>query len=466
MFKSMIALLGLVIFMIYADAENPAQISSFRFGADERIRQEYFDHIPLKNGGYARGGENNYMRYRTRLWSEWDLSSDWTLRVRATSEIRTWMEPDVSSRPERSTYEYPDELVFDNLYLEKRNLFDSPLDLRLGRQDLKYGTGKVIFDGTPGDGSRTIYFNAVKLTCRINPENNLDIFYIYNKPKDDLAINTTERDLTVYPRALKGVTESGGGLYFKNNSIEKNPFEAYLIYKNEQKYDERTATGRATYGWQELDSRNHLLTNPSLNLFTLGGRWMPQWSATFGGNLELAYQMGERGDENVSGWMMDASLKNAFLPDSGFKPAVEYGVYSLSGDKPATAKDEGWNPLWSRMPQFSELYVFSYDTEQSAARWSNLIAPHVDLTASNLIFNTKTTLSCYYLRAMEDDGIGNGKNRGMLYIFKDEFILGNDLLLDKDKLTGLLLVEVLEPGNYYTEDKTGMFVRGELSYSF
>ena len=469
MFKriKMVLILGVSMFSAAAE-ESGKPVSAFRFGGDERIRQEYFDNAPAKNdlSGYARGGENNYFRFRTRLWSEWNPASDWTFRMRVSNEIRSWMEPDVDSRPERSTYEYPDDLIFDNLYIERRNLLNGDVDLRIGRQDLVYGRGKVMADGTPGDGSRTGFYNALKTVWRINEKNTLDFFCVYNKSDDDLAINSTERDLNIYPKAMDGVTESGAGIYLKNASFENNPFEAYLIYKRESEYDERTATNVRTYAWQELDSVNHLLTTPRLDLYTLGGRWMPQWTDSFSGNMELAFQVGERGDEQVTGWMADIFMKNMFLSGTRFKPAVEYGVYALSGNKTDTDKDESWNPLWSRTPQISEVYVFNYDTEQSAARWSNLFAPHVDLTACNLIFSTKTTLACYYLRAFEADGAGEGKNRGMLYVLKNEFVLGENLLLEKDKLTGHLWVEVIDPGNYHTRDETGAFIRGELMYSF
>ncbi len=45
---------------------HAGDINAFRFGADERVREEYFDHVPSKvdSAAYARGGENNYLRFR------------------------------------------------------------------------------------------------------------------------------------------------------------------------------------------------------------------------------------------------------------------------------------------------------------------------------------------------------------------------------------------------------------------
>ena len=69
-----------------------------RFGADERIRQEYFDNVPVKSDppGLARGGLNDYLRFRTRIWGEFDPMKDVTLRVRGQRSallVRARQEP-------------------------------------------------------------------------------------------------------------------------------------------------------------------------------------------------------------------------------------------------------------------------------------------------------------------------------------------------------------------------------------
>ena len=145
-------------------ADPVAQVPPpFRCGADERIRQEYFDHIPISKDppGVTRGGENDYFRFRTRAWVEGDVLPGVTLRARIVNETRAWVYPDMSKSLQRSTYNWPDEWVFDNLYVNW-TLLDDKVAFRVGRQELIYGTGKVILEGTPKDGSRTIYFTAAK----------------------------------------------------------------------------------------------------------------------------------------------------------------------------------------------------------------------------------------------------------------------------------------------------------------
>jgi hypothetical protein len=57
-------------------------------------------------------------------------------------------------------------LYIDNLYLDVKNIRDR-VDLRIGRQNIKEGRGRMISDGTGGDGSRTEYFDAIlaKVRC-------------------------------------------------------------------------------------------------------------------------------------------------------------------------------------------------------------------------------------------------------------------------------------------------------------
>lgn len=423
-----------------------------RFGGDERIREEAFDDIPIKSDppGVTRGGDNNYFRFRTRLWGEADPFDMVTLRARVVNEFRIWDNPDQDGKPQSSSYLYPEEWVFDNLYLDVRDLWPDTLDLRIGRQDLVYGTGKLLLEGTPKDGSRTIYFNAIKATFKGLDKNTLDLFGIYNDPEDQLAINSADRDLTGYFSGNNNMRESGGGLYLKNTAVEKLPFEAYYIFKREGDWTQTVSTNKVA-----IDA---------LDLHTVGFRLMPKFSDELTGNLELAGQAGERGDQDVRGYGLDSLLTYAPANLKSVKMAMDGGLYYLSGNDPDSDEDEGWNPLWARYPQNSDLYVYCYDAD-GAGRWSNLIMPH--LGASLYPFEMlKTSAMLAYLYAVENDGPGGGDERGLLASLKGEFTLGQSVFMKDDKLSGHLQLEILEPGHYYKVDDTAYFARWELNYAF
>jgi hypothetical protein len=430
--------------------------TTFRYGADERIREEYFDNIPIKApppNDIARGGENNYFRFRTRVWTEFDPAEKVTLRLRAVNEFRQWDKP-ATPTLQKSSYEFPDEVVLDALSVEIRDLMNDKLDLKVGRQDLIYGTGKVILEGTPKDGSRTIYFNAAKATWKGVKDTTIDVIGIYDKSLDDLAINDANRDLTGLDSNNDDMDESGVVLYLKNKSAPTFPFEVYGIYKNESDWDKISGSGT-----------NAVTTAiDALDLGTVGCRLLPEFSERLKGNFELAGQYGSRGDQDVQGYMLDAIVTYAVPAIEDMKPAVDCGWYYLSGDDPDSSKDEGWNPLWARYPQYSDMYVYAYDAD-GAGRWSNLNMPHAGLSLSPAKW-LKTTAMVAYLFAPEKDGPGGGDERGFLAVLKGEFTIGESLLMHKDKLAGHLQVEILEPGNYYNVNDTAVFARWELAYSF
>ena len=430
-----------------AEAKDPV-----RYGFDLRLRQEAFDEIPIRPGGVTRGGRNNYYRIRPRVWGEVDLLDNVLFRARIVNEFREWTYPDMSAAAQRSNYDFADEYVFDHLYLDIKDLLDKRLDIRIGRQDLIYGTGKVVLEGNPKDGSRTIYFNAVKAVWKGIENTTIDAVGIYNESLDDLAIHDADRDLTGFSKYNDDMTESGAILYLKNKSLPELPFEVYAMYKNESDWT-RKPTATTSVDVAELD------------VGTLGVRLMPVFGAGLSGNLEVAYQLGSRGSVDTSGLMVDGLVAYAFPDAPEAKPTVDVGVYYLSGDDPSSkGDDEGWNPLWARYPQYSELYVYAWDGE-AAGRWSNLMMPKASFSVSPAKF-VKTSAMVGYMLADEDDGPGTGKDRGMLYVAKGEFNLGGGYLAKRDKLTGHLWLEVLDPGDYYAVNDTSYFARWEILYTF
>ena len=456
-----------------ASGEDAGGAIKFSFGGDERVRQEAFDSIPMKADppGVTRSGAKDYFRFRTRLWGQANAGDKALLNLRAVDEFRLWVRPNRRSPLQRSNYNFPDEIVLDTLNLQLRHLFNDNLDLCVGRQELIYGNGRVLLEGTPKDGSRTLYFNAVKATWKGLPDTTVDLLGIYNPSQDKLAIFDADRDLTGLTSANDARDESGGGLYLKNNAWKQLPFEAYGLYKHESGYTIAAAKDAKsglykppTLAWQTLDAGRGLVDVAPLDLGTFGFRLMPKFNDELSGNLEAAVQAGEQGSESVLAYMVDATLTGQLPWYPAVKPALVAGCYVLSGDDPDTARNEGWNPLWARCPQYSELYVYAFDAD-GASRWSNLTMPHVDLVLNPTRW-LKTTAMGAYLTAPAADGPGGGHNRGWLGVIKGEFTLTEKLLTSRDLLKGHLWLEVLEPGDYYKVSDTAYFARWELFYSF
>ncbi|HEX9934416.1 MAG TPA: hypothetical protein VGB38_04395, partial [bacterium] len=164
-------LMALPVFTARAE-EKPAV--SFKFGASERLRNEFYNNITDMN--QDKDDRTDYYRIRTSVWGQVQAMQVATLYAKLTNEYRLYTDD-----PKSRAFTY-DEIVFDNLYLklESRN---KALGLTLGRQNLIYGEGFILMEGAPWDGSRTIYHDAVKLSVTVR-KTTLDLLGIDNTKID------------------------------------------------------------------------------------------------------------------------------------------------------------------------------------------------------------------------------------------------------------------------------------------
>ena len=136
-------------------------------GADLRVRQEIMHNIVGNPGApgammpRAYKKDINHIRFRPRVWGRLDYEN-FTLYGRLVDEFREHVVENGVKRKRRS-YNFPDEVALDNLFLEGRGLFDGFFDFRIGRQDLferghsVFGLDRTLFDGAPYVGSRSAY---------------------------------------------------------------------------------------------------------------------------------------------------------------------------------------------------------------------------------------------------------------------------------------------------------------------
>jgi len=409
-------------------AEETEGSGPFSWGGDLRFRLTSYDEIPTNVPGFA--FDRRFNRDRVRLWGKYSPNADVDLNLRFVNEFRFYD----TDHQDPDDWKPMTEITPDQIYVDIRNLADGMLDLRIGRQDLNYGNNLIFGDGTPLDGSRTAFHEAIKASLKFD-RHTLDLLAMYAASEPALNINDQDRKLVEQD-------EWALSAYGKYNRFEQTPFEYYWVFKHED--DSRTSYG------SKADADFH----------TFGARVMPKFGSGWEGNLEVALQTGEHGDEDVNGKMLDAAL--TFSPDiwGGLKPKFSAGYWYLSGNEAGTSDNESWHPVFSRHPRFGELQVLSYvGTQYSVGGWSNLQAPFVGLDLSPLP-KTRLILRYYKFYADEKDGLGSGDDRGddfwALFVFNIT-----------PELKGHLWAEWLNTGDYYpdgTED--GAFYRFNLEYSF
>lgn len=444
------------------EGEKPsAKQLNWNGGADLRIRQEVLGNMQQRGG--AEQVTQNYIRFRPRVWGE-VKNEDFKLYMRVTDEMRDYITPDSPN------YRWPDEAFIDNLYLDLNNLFDGLVDIRAGRQDFfgangpVYGSGRVIADGTPADGSRTVYMDAIKTTVKFDEKNALDVLAIYNSPDNQFNVGDSdgippladERPLTSIAPGSTDLTEWGGGLYFRSKEFAEVPFELYYLYKRETKCT--SAKGAP------LDGRN---------THTLGSRVVPKLTETLSAEFEGAVQSGEKDSgPTTSGYMGYAGLTYKPAVDNSAKPYFTGSLYYLSGDKNngrnGSGSDTGWDPLWSRWPQFSELYA--YNSIYGLGYWSNLVYPSVaagvDIAPGHKV---SSSLGPMYTAVQDDLGGGDGSLRGWLGMVRYDFPLFKNIFglnSKRGELYGHVTAEVLEPGDYYAGNEMIYFLRWEINARF
>ena len=213
-------------------------------------------------------------------------------------------------------------------------------------------------------------------------------------------------------------------------------------------------------------------------MYGLGGGWSL--------NGEFAYQWGKQdpsfalrdsqkqfvpdSSRDIAAWGGYAKVKKTFTPS--WKPSISLGYVGLSGDDPTTSKNEGWDPLFSRWPKWSELFVMTQVNEKGVSYWTNTALWELEFRCSPTTFlDLRAT---YYKMAAYQASVigakvpgsavpgalmGTGKNRGDLWQARGDFRIG-------PAVKGHLVYERLTPGDFYTGKDPAFFLRFEIGYTF
>jgi len=378
------------------------------------------------------------------------LSDDVDLNSRMVWEFRTWDEP--SRKLKETDF---DEILFDRLNVTMRNMFGEPMTGVIGRQDLILGVGWLVLDGTPLDGSRTIFTDAARFTYDWADKNTkIDMIYIDNSAASDRWLKPIEdRD-----RALTEQDEYGAILYLTNQSMEKTKLEAYFMYKNDNPVE-------------DYYTNFPLSWSKKAEIYTFGGAASHTLNENWNYRVEGAIQTGEKGSDSSSMQDMEAygALTNLeYLFKDNLDSSAHVGYEYASGDDPDSKDNEQFDPLWAEWPRWSELYIYTYSRETMIAESTNLHRINIGhkfrpnkqwqiCTDYHLLWadeNTTTGPSSIQIS-------GDDKFRGQLITCWAKYRFSK-------KLFGHLLGEYFIPGNYY-EDATNddaFFLRFNLEYTF
>jgi hypothetical protein len=435
----------------------PLQLSAgpgFKWGFRERVRHTYMNNNMDFNKG--KDDQQGFIRVRTNVWGQYDINKNFAVKLQLTNEFRSYTITRDSDAAKEFT---PDEVIIDNLFLKYTTGGDNPLTVTVGRQNLIYGEGFIMLEGGPWDGSRAIFHDAVKVSYK-RGSTTFDVLGISNPAIDEnftpFSFTEANKRYLGLPKDSEGRQwlndgdEKALGLYITHKASKGASLEGYYFFKTEEPQyaiptfssltsDQMSKRSIHTFGWRAvypIDEKTKL-------------------------RAESATQVGSQAGNKIGAFGSYFYLDRVLCPKK--KGVMSAGLNILSGDDPATADVEGWNPIFSRWPKWSELYIYSQtgeniDGARKVAYWTNTIQPNVKF-AANIHPKVNMTVWFHHLKALQASGPGEGKTRG------NEIQLWLKVNIMKG-LTGHFLYDYFMPGDFYLSPRTNAtFMRVELMYT-
>ena len=412
---------------LIAQPAAPAEPAGIQIGFEQRVRTEDWNN--LFDFSDQLNDEREQIRYRTRVWANVPLPKSVSFSVGLNQE----------TTQKFGQVNHFDEIMFETMYLDFKRVFVKGLSFRVGRQNLMRGEGFILMEGSPGDGSRTIYYNAAVLAYSFK-KSKIEAMGILNPARDRfLPIIHDQKKL------LQNWDDQALGLYYTDRNRAATSIDAYYFYKKE--VHDRTSPASAAF-------------QPNRQLSTLGGRVVQTLSPSLTAVGEFAWQWGaQHPSRDITAHAGYGYLKKTF--NARFRPYAQAGYWTMSGDDPKTREIEGWDPLFERWPKWSELYIYSQLKEYAISYWTNTSMWQAEAGVSP---SKKSSLRLtYYNMAASHSWPGDqrifaqGTDRGHMVQARLDYIFN-------PSWKGHALYEGVLPGDFYNARDKAYFVRFEMSY--
>ena len=424
-----------------------------KVGADHRARWTYIKNWRLQKHKIAPGepgNELNFQRYRTRVWAKitpmGTALENVDVNVRVVNEFRNVIKPDGGFGDWDRDFDL-DETLIDQLNITVNQPMDQPVKLVIGRQDIRLGDGWLVFEGTPLDGSRTIFFDAIRGTIDLKEhKSTVDIIYINQNQDADSRLGMIDDK----ERPLTNQDEVGAIFYLVNKQFEHTQIDAYFIYKHNSRESAPVPAGGTT----------------DADIYTVGVRLAGDITDDTSYRVEVAPQFGEKERENLNSLGVNSRLMHK-LQDA-IQSTVFFDYEYRSGDDDPNGH---FDILWGRYPQWSEIFNGYADAvEGPPAMSTNLHRFGPGLVCSPM---DEMTLTALYQILMGDRNLpapgllsDNGHLRGQLLaaIVKHNLVKHGDVVHVKHHFLG----ELFFPGNFYSHDRNdpAAFARYEILFSW
>lgn len=406
-------------------------IPGMTFGADLRLRGIYDEALRLDQN--ARGHDRFWSRYRGRVWTKISPIDNINFNIRLVSEPRLYCRPDTF---EDQTIRQ--EALFDKMNVEWTKALGLPLTIKAGRQDLKFGNGWLVIEGTPRDGTRSFFFDALRATWDAKCVNTtFDLVALSNHANSSWWIRPfNDRDLDLIEHDECGII-----LYASNKTLERATIDGYFMYK----HDDRS-----------------LPNGNSGELYTFGARVAGECGTHWKYRAEAAPQFGHKNGTSVCAFGADSQLEY-YLRDklnNSFRGGFEF----RSGE---SDPDGCFDILWGRFPHWSNIFNdYLGGLEFLASQPSNYY--RLGLGWSFDPIDRLTFSADYHILFAHHNPMsgaagfsGDGKFRGQLLAATVNHTLN-------EHVNSQVKFETFFPGDYYDQSRNdvAVFARYQIMFSW
>lgn len=317
----------LALLLLIPSLAMAVDLANVKYGGQVRLRGYAFDNVWDFNDA---GGidEWDVFRLKASVWTSVDVGDNITAYVKLTNQ--NYGEGVTGAEGKTEVDNVSNKVFLDNAYIDAKNVL-GPVSLRLGRQNLIYGTGFVILDGQSQFASTSIFFDGVKASMNITDNISIDAFYM--KDQENIRWNTPEDD---------DITLMGIYLTAKGCPVIGGQQEFYALNREDENF---------------LDAAGTIKSQKDIWMY--GFRMSDKLDSGLDYSGEIAIQKGTAfngSDQDALGYKMD--LGYTFNID--LKPRI-FGQYAfMSGDEAGTADYEGWDVFYGGWPQFGDLLAWKY----------------------------------------------------------------------------------------------------------
>jgi hypothetical protein len=414
----------------FRDWHNPTDW--LELSGDFRFRF-YYDHGAKFQRKTAQN-ERVITRYRARLQSKIKLTDDLDFNMQLITEPRYHRTP--RELDKQLTYH---EAIFNKFNLTWRNAFDLPLTITAGRQEIKFGTGWLISDGTPLDGGRTWYFDALRFTYKLKDSNTTADFILIDNHADSAKFLQpfNDRDIDLSEQ------DEGGAIFYLSNKAGKDAgTDLYLIY--------------------QIEHHRAISSGSEGEIYTIGFRKYGRLDEHWQYNMEFAPQFGHKNGKSLGAFGTNDFLVYNFNDEKKNKIYLGYEYLSGSDDK-----DKWFDRSWARVDTWSTLYQGIIDSiDGRGYEASNMHRLYVDWIT---MLTEKLELASGYGLFFADDNISSaGGTSGLSKSgnFRGQLLKACLKYRPTKNIEHCFATEVFIPGNYYNDDRNDIAVLAKYEFIF